>query len=325
MQGNQLWYTRRGNQVRGPFPAPQISRFILLGRIIETDELSADQINWQPVSSVPVLIPEELKADPGDPRARERLLMARMREDERSAIDRRQQVNEKNIPTLDRRQKVKTDRRRQEDEQLVRHREVKTAIAESSKEDSEQEKGSYFLRGVMAMLLIAGIVGGAWYYQPWEMLDSADCKAPAQPWVDWSNCLKEGVRLAATDLRGARMRNANLAGADLRGSQLGGADIAYTNLVGANLTGTEMSQAALVGANLRNADLSQAKLDKANLAYAVFQGANLTAADLTGADMSNADLKGAMITLAKLSETKLDNAIWTDGKVCAAGSIGECK
>lgn len=321
MQGNQLWYTRRGNQVRGPFPAPQISRFILLGRIIETDELSADQINWQPVSSVPVLIPEELKADQSDPKARERLLQARMREDERSAIDRRAQQNGGNIPTLDRRQRVEGDRRRQEDEQLVRHREVKTAITEASKPG----KSNYILRTAMAMTVIAGLVGGAWYYQPWEMLESSDCNAPAQPWVNWSNCLMEGVRLAATDLRGARMRNANLSGADLRGSQLGGADIAYTNLVGANLTGTEMTQAALVGANLRNADLSQAKLDGANLAYAVFQGANLTAADLTGADMSNADLKGAMITLARLNEAKLDNAIWTDGKVCGPGSVGECK
>lgn len=321
MQGNQLWYTRRGNEVRGPFPAPQISRFILLGRIIETDELSADQVHWQAVSSVPVLIPKELKADPNDPQAQERLLMARMREDERTAIDRRNQGEARQIPTLDRRQQVEGDRRREEEEQLVRHREVKTAINEASK----QGKNNYFLRTVMAVIVMAGVVGGAWYYQPWEMMESSDCAAPAQPWVNWSNCLMEGVQLAATDLRGARMRNANLSGADLRGSQLGGADIAYTNLAGANLTGTEMTQAALVGANLRNADLSQAKLDGANLAYAVFQGANLTAADLTGADMRNADLKGAMITLARLSEAKMDNAIWVDGKVCAAGSVGECK
>lgn len=319
MQGKQLWYTRRGNVVRGPFPAPQISRFILLGRIIETDELSADQISWQSVSSVPVLIPEELKADQNDPEARERLLMARMREDERSAIDRRRRKAE--IPTLDRRQQVSNDRRRKEDEQVVRHREVKTAITEASK----PRKNNYFLRGAMLITVLGGLAGGAWYYQPWEMLETSDCKAPAQPWVNWSNCMMAGVRLAATDLRGARMRNADLSGADLRGSQLGGADIAYTNLAGANLTGSEMSQAALVGANLRNADLSQAKLDNANLAYAVFQGANLTATDLTKADMSHADLKGAMITLAKLAEAKLDNAIWVDGKVCSVGSVGECK
>lgn len=319
MRGIQLWYTRRGNEIRGPFPAPQISRFILLGRIVETDELSADQINWQPVSSVPVLIPEELRADPNDPGAHERLLQARMREDERSSIDRRQ-GSEREVPTLERRHRVEGDRRRQEEDEVIRHREIKTAITEASKQDSN----NYFLRGFIAMLFIAGLVGGAWYYQPWEMIETSDCKAPAQPWVNWSNCMMEGVHLAAADLRGARMRNANLAGADLRGSHLGGADIAYTNLVGANLTGTEMTQAALVGANLRNADLSQAKLDGANLAYAVFQGANMTAADLTGADLTNADLKGAMITFAKLTDAKLGNAIWTDGKVCAAASVGEC-
>jgi len=325
MQANHLWYTRRGNIVRGPFPAPQISRFILLGRLIETDELSPDQINWQPVSTVPVLIPEELKADPKDPQARERLLQARMREDERSATDRRQREG-KDVPTLDRRHQGSSDRRQQEDTELIRHREVKTAIAEASKaETSVQGANSNFLRVFMALLVVSGLIGGAWYYQPWQMLEASDCQAPAQPWVNWSNCMMEGAHLAAADLRGARMRNANLAGADLRGSHLGGADIAYTNLVGANLTSTEMTQAALVGANLRNADLSQAKLDGANLAYAVFQGANLTAVDLTGADMTNTDLKGAMITFAKLADAKLSNAVWTDGKVCAVGSVGECK
>ena len=92
MQSKQLWYTRRGNEVRGPFPAPQISRFILLGRIRETDELSSNQHDWQKVSDVPVLMPEELKANQDDPAARERLLIARMREDERSAHNRRREV-----------------------------------------------------------------------------------------------------------------------------------------------------------------------------------------------------------------------------------------
>ena len=89
MQENQLWYTRRGSQVRGPFPAQQISRFILLGRIHDTDELSTDQHAWQKVTDVPILIPQEMQADLTQPEAHERLIIARMREDERSARDRR--------------------------------------------------------------------------------------------------------------------------------------------------------------------------------------------------------------------------------------------
>jgi len=320
MQSKQLWYTRRGNQIRGPFPAPQISRFILLGRIKQSDELSSNQHDWQKVTDVPVLMPEELKGNLDDPATRERLLIARMREDERSAHVRRSE-SASGSPPEERRQKSEGDRRKNEEEQLVRHREIKTAIAESAK----QHKESHFFRGVVVTLLVAGLIGGAWYFQPWKKQDSADCNAPAQPWVNWSNCAMEGVRLASTDLRGARMRNANLSGGDFRGSQLGGADLAYTSLAGANLTGTQLGQAALVGSNLRNADLSGANLNGANLAYAIFQGANLTGADLTGADLSNADLKGATITFAKIADAKMGKTIWIDGKVCAAGSVGSCK
>ncbi len=323
MQSKQLWYTRRGNEVRGPFPAPQISRFILLGRIRETDELSSNQHDWQAVSDVPVLMPEELKGNKDDPASQERLLIARMREDERSSRNRRGEgISEggSESPAAERRQRDDNDRRKNEEEQLIRHREIKTAIAESAK----QNKDHHFLRGVFATLVIAGLIGGAWYYQPWQNLDSADCNAPAQPWVNWSNCSMEGVRLVNTDLRGVRMRNAKLAGADFRGSQLGGADLAYTNMVGANLSGAQMAQAALVGANFRNADLSAANLNGANLAYTILQGGDLTGADLTGADLSNADLKGATITFAKIADAKLDNTIWIDGKVCAVGSVGNC-
>jgi hypothetical protein len=239
MQSKQLWYTRRGNEVRGPFPAPQISRFILLGRIRETDELSSNQHDWQKVSDVPVLLPEELQGNQDDPAARERLMIARMREDERSSRSRRGEASSEGNserPAEERRQRDDNDRRKSEEDQLIRHREIKTAIADSAK----QHKEHHFFRGVFATLVLAGLIGGAWYYQPWQKQDSADCNAPAQPWVNWSNCSMEGVRLVNTDLRGARMRSAKLAGGDFRGSQLGGADLSYTNMVGANLSGAQM-------------------------------------------------------------------------------------
>jgi uncharacterized protein YjbI with pentapeptide repeats len=47
-----------------------------------------------------------------------------------------------------------------------------------------------------------------------------------------------------------------------------------------------------------------------NFVDARLQGANLKGADLTGARFDSADLEGA---------------VWTDGRVCAAGSVGSCK
>ncbi|HHI94956.1 MAG TPA: pentapeptide repeat-containing protein [Gammaproteobacteria bacterium] len=318
MQSKQRWYTRRNDQIRGPFPAPQISRFILLGRIHDTDELSTDQLSWQKVSEVPVLIPEELKADLSDPKAYERLMIARMREDERTARDRRDQV-EKSDSTPERRS---TDNGRRQDEEaaMLRHREIKTAIAEAA----AQRKHHYFLRGVLATLFLVSIISAAWYFQPWQERESTDCNARPQPWVNWDNCLMEGVKLVTADLRGAHLRNVNMGGADLRGAYLGGADIAYANLVGANLSGAELAQAIMLGANMRNADLAGASLNTANLSYAILQGADLTNADLRESDLSNADLSGATLRTSKLEGARLDHAIWLDGSVCAIGSIGAC-
>lgn len=321
MQTRQLWYTRRGNEVRGPFPAKQISRYILLGRIRESDELSVDQHVWQRVSEVPVLVPEEMKADLHDTEAYERLMVARMREDERSARDRRAEEGETASATPLERRRSDDDRRSWEELELVRHREIKTAISEASR----VKKQHYFLRGMVATLVVVGLVGSALYYRPWTEGESADCNAIPQPWVNWSNCLMDGARLISVDLRGARLRNTNFAGADLRGSQLAGADLAYANLVGANLTGTRLEQAALVGSNLRNASLAGAHLAGANMAYAILQGTDLSGADLSQTDLTNADLRGAKLDATQFAKAKLDNALWVDGLQCGAGSIGECR
>jgi len=318
MQSKQRWYTRRDDQIRGPFPAPQVSRFILLGRIHDTDELSTDQLNWQKVSDVPILIPEELKTDLSDPKAYEKLMIARMREDERTARDRRDKA-EAGDPMPERRS-TDNGRRQDEEDVVLRHREIKTAIAEAA----AQRKHHYFLRGVLASLLLVSIITAAWYFQPWKEQESADCNARAQPWVNWENCLMEGVKLVTADLRGAHLRNANMGGADLRGAYLGGADIAYTNLVGANLSGAELAQAIMLGANMRNADLAGASLNSANLSYAILQGADLTNADLRESDLSNADLSGAILRTSKLEGARFDHAIWLDGSVCAIGSVGAC-
>ena len=89
MSNKQLWYTRRDKEIRGPFPPGLITRYILLGRIQESDELSTDQLSWQQVSCLPDLIPPQMKLDLSMPDNMEKLRIARMREDERETVDRR--------------------------------------------------------------------------------------------------------------------------------------------------------------------------------------------------------------------------------------------
>ncbi|MBT6202958.1 MAG: pentapeptide repeat-containing protein [Rhodospirillaceae bacterium] len=51
---------------------------------------------------------------------------------------------------------------------------------------------------------------------------------------------------------------------------------------------------------------------------------DLTGANLSGASLTGADLTAATVSGANLTNVNLDVAIWTDGRVCAEGSIGGC-
>lgn len=79
---------------------------------------------------------------------------------------------------------------------------------------------------------------------------------------------------------------------------------------GVNWSGCNMDGRLLIGADLHGAELVGASLRHANLKYA-----DLTQANLTQAVLADADLTG----------TRFEGAVWTDGRICAAGSIGRCQ
>ncbi len=76
--------------------------------------------------------------------------------------------------------------------------------------------------------------------------------------------------------------------------------------------------------NLKNEDLSSQTYTNRDLYSANFSDANLTNTDLSNSDLSVADLLGANLTNVTLSGTILSGATWTDGRICAQGSIGNC-
>jgi hypothetical protein len=78
----QQWYVRRGSRVQGPYPARQISRYLLLGRIRQSDRVSTDGECWCAIADFPELIPpdmNDLKTEAGW----QRYLAARQIVDER--------------------------------------------------------------------------------------------------------------------------------------------------------------------------------------------------------------------------------------------------
>lgn len=156
MTNKQLWYTRRDKEIRGPFPAGLITRYILLGRVTEKDELSVDQVSWQLVSDMPELIPEEMKLDLSIPENQEKLRIARMREDERELKDRRsKQSNENNSQ---KHKRSGAERRKHESNDVIRHREIKDQLLASLRKKEKESYVSRFVWATFVMSLIAFFV-----------------------------------------------------------------------------------------------------------------------------------------------------------------------
>lgn len=291
-----LWYTRREGTITGPFPIKQIKRYILLGRIVDSDELSTDKITWKPLSELPELVPTVMK-DSDDPEKEKNLFNAKMEEDERKA-DRRKSNIKIFTPRKNRRGK---DRRQPEPAVVLEYRKFKTNNQGNAKKRNLSE---VFVASLAAgFVLLFGLVI-VLMYQPENSLTVA-CQKKAAPNINWNNCQLQGRKLLQQDLRNSKLRRANLAGANLSGAKMHGSDLSYANLSVAKLKQADLSKATLIGAALKDADLQHVNLKNANLSYA-----NLKGAKIVGADLKNAIL---------------DHAIWIDQRKCAVGSLGICK
>ncbi len=304
---SQVWFIKRGEDVKGPFPAKLITRFILVGRLAMDDELSIDRFSWQRVESFPELIPQELQNNLKDPVARERLAAAMRSEDDRSGKDRRE-GDWQNALTIKRQRSAK-ERRQCEALAEIKYRNNRASrqVHEKRQRYEQEQKFKRLQKwqiGVLVTFLFVGSMAALFFIPPASHIPNPDCHASPRSGINWSNCQLQGIMLQGADLTNAYLRNANLSSASLIGSSLKGVDFAYGSLTMADLTSVNLSQADLTGANLRKANLSNANLTAANLSYA--------------------DLSGAVLAGAKLSFTILDKAIWVDGRICSTGSIGQC-
>lgn len=298
-EGNRrvLWFTRRDNVTRGPYPDRQISRYILLGRIRETDELKAEGGEWAVVTEYPELIPEVMKLPPSEEN-HQLLLMARMREDERTPGDRRDR--NPNVPQAVRERRSGQERRQSETEESLRHRELKYQVAHVAHANGKL----YRYPAIFTVIVLVGFAISFLLEKAEPEVVPPDCSAGAHPGVDWSHCNLSGVKLDGASLVGAKLGNARMELAHLGEANLSGATLEYARLDLANLEQANLSHANLFGATLRGANLRGARLSDSNLAYA----------NLSGALIEGADLSGAV----------LDNAIWVDERTCLPGSLGRC-
>ncbi|MFC1748951.1 pentapeptide repeat-containing protein [Pseudomonadota bacterium] len=296
-----LWFTRKNGEVKGPFPAKVISQYLLLGRLLEDDEASADKLIWKRIGDIEALVPAVMREDLcDDPEEYARALeMARRNADERIAGDRRGE------DAFDSNQERRgRDRRNVEPEGVVKHRQLKTAILKEAHQDALSQRNNVGAI-IVVILFVCVLIGVAVMYTPESKDSDMNCSAAPASGVNWSNCNLQGVTLNGANLKQASIRNANLSSSRLRGASLEGADLAFTNMSLSDLRQVDMRGVQAMGAS--------------------FQGSNLTGADLNNADLSYADLWGAVLENANLQGVKLDHAVWVDKRVCAVGSFGECR
>ena len=293
-----LWYTRRKGVVRGPYPKKQISRYVLLGRIRTTDEVRPDGGDWQELAADPELIPEVMKLPPSAEN-RQKLQMARLREDERRPGDRRERSP--NPAQHIREQRSARERRQPESAEALRHRERRHQLTQEA-----PGNGKLYRYPLVASVLVMLAFVASYFLEELEAESVyPDCAATPQPGVKWNNCNLIGLVANRVNLVGADMSNARMDNAQLSGANLGGVNLQYTSLNLSNLQRADLSHARLVGVTLRGSDLRDSKLVMADLSYA-----NLSEANIQGADFSGAIL---------------DNTIWIDRRTCVPGSVGVCR
>ncbi len=287
------WYVRRNGKAYGPYPGPQIEEYLLLGRLGHTDEISLDGEHWITIEASGHFPPP----DPAAPAAPEADSEQGLWEAERARA-RRRWLDER----LYDQPGVEAERRAGEPSQFEALRHDHQVTQEMIRAERERRPG--LRMGIAALVVVAASAAGVWWGQGEGMLivrptGEVDCQAVGQG-VNWSACDKPHARLGGAVLSSGRMAAVRLDGADLTG-----ADLRYAHMPQASLRA-----ASLEGAMLRAADLS---------------GADLSGADLSGADLSYAVLTGARLEGARLDGVRLDKASWTDGRLCAEGSVGTCR
>ncbi len=289
----KLWFIRRSENIKGPFPSGTLRRFMLLGRVVPSDQVSTDRKSWKSVMDVPEVVPPEIRKAAAEGNLYD-VLPARLGEDERKGVERRNKAEDTQYKN-----QRKGQRRQQEPELVKRHQISKTQLIELYK-----KRRTPYLAFLVVSILVFVAVGVGLYIGAPDAIPDPDCNAKAAPGVNWRNCRLDAVKSESANLQGAILNSSILRMASMSGSILNQADMQYADLSGSDLSYSEIADAKMKGINLQNADL--------------------TNADLSNSDMSYANLKNSKLGGVKIDGARLTKAIWIDGSICASGSVGKC-
>lgn len=284
------WYFRKNGQVHGPYPKPQIEEYLILGRLAPSSEISLDGQYWMTIAASGYFRPA--RAADGADRDDAAWAAERSRARHRWLDERIYAEPPENAPTrIPEAPEIEALRH---DHQVTQH------LLQAQRDHRPQ----YWLAG-LATLVVVTAAYFIWHSQGEGIVlvrtdpGVVDCDRVVAG-VNWTGCDKRDVQLVGAGLKSAHLVSTRLDNADLRG-----ANLAYATLERASLRAANLEAAAMRGTDLSRADLTGANLARADLSYATLTGARIEGVRLDGA--------------------RLDRAGWIDGRVCAEGSIGECR
>jgi len=164
-----------------------------------------------------------------------------------------------------------------------------------------------FLKSTLFLpLLIAGLAG----------LSGTDaradnCRTAPSPGIDWQQCDKKLLMLGGSDLKDAKLMEADFSTTDLRDANLLGANLEKARLVRASLAGSIASGARFARVEAYRTDFSRisaedasfegAELQRSNFKDAKLSNVNFTKADLGRSQFDGAEVGGSRFSLANLA------------------------
>ena len=285
-----LWYLRHEGKVFGPFPAPQIEEALKLGEVSPDWEISLNEIDWLSIADSGQFKAEKATSPEGETQETASWRNQRQKARARWLQEGAGVTDVAHDPLQD---------------AAVRNAIAQDHIHTNALLQAEKTRRTSPWVALLALVLIAGVGGTVWLGQGDKPIQTGiglaiNCSAALTDGANWTGCDKRGLSQP-----GVKVRNARMDKIQLDDSRLKGADLAY--------------------ATLRRASLRNAELVNVNLTGAELSGADLTGADLTGADLRYAILTAANLTGTRLNAAQLGKAAWSDGRICAEGSIGECR
>lgn len=135
-----------------------------------------------------------------------------------------------------------------------------------------------------------------------------DCRSAPAPGIDWQGCDKNLLMLGGSDLKEAKLAEADFSATDLRGANLVGANLEKAKLLRAGLAGSTAPGARFARVEAYRTDFSNIEADGATFESAELQRSNFTGAKLASANFTKADLGRSQFDGAELGGSRFSLA-----------------